>query len=276
MKRIILQKFIVDSGYCSRRQATELIRSGQVKVNNKAAELGQKVLLSDKVQVNDKVLKIKTEKIYLIINKPKGYVCSNRKFKNEDNIFDLLVNTKGELIYSKEKLFVVGRLDKNSRGLVLITNDGDMAQKITHPKYEHEKEYEIRIKNYPPKAACPSFGGDQPRAGELRVKDEELHPSSEYKRIKEIINSFLMGVDIGEGDGIVKAKATEYLGQGKFKIILTSGKKRQIRRMFKVLDLEIADLVRIRIGSIELGDLKTGQWRCLEENKISKWLMVNS
>ncbi|MCK5061236.1 rRNA pseudouridine synthase [Candidatus Parcubacteria bacterium] len=260
-KKIILQKFIVDSGYCSRRQATELIRSGQVKINNKMAELGQKVLLSDKVLVNDKILKIKAEKIYLIINKPKGYVCSNRKFKGEDNIFDLLVNREGESVYPREKLFVVGRLDKNSRGLILITNDGDMAQRITHPKYEHEKEYEIRIKNYPPKAACPSFGGDQPRADESRIKNKEL-------KIKEIVSRFLMGIDIGEGDGIVKAKATEYLGQGKFKIILTSGKKRQIRRMFKVLNLEIADLIRIRIGNIELGDLKTGQWRCLRIDEI--------
>ncbi|MCK5212151.1 rRNA pseudouridine synthase [Candidatus Parcubacteria bacterium] len=230
-KKIILQKFIVDSGHCSRRQATELIRSGRVKVNDKMAELGQKVLSNDKVQVGEKILKIEIEKIYIILNKPICYICTNRKFKGEKNIFDLIEN--------KNRLFVVGRLDKDSRGLVLITNDGDMTERITHPRYEHEKEYVVQ----------------------LRIKNEEL-------RIKEIASSFLKGIDISEGDGVVKAKVTEYLGQGKFKIILTSGKKRQIRRMFEILDLEIVDLVRVRIGNIELGELKIGEWRHLSDKEI--------
>ncbi len=238
-KKIILQKFIVDSGHCSRRQATELIRSGRVKVNGKVAELGQKVLLNDKVQVGEKILKIEIEKIYIILNKPVVYTCTNRKFKGEKNIFDLVEN--------KNRLFAVGRLDKDSHGLVLVTNDGDITELITHPRYEHEKEYVVQ----------------------LRIKNEEL-------KIKEIASDLLKGIDISEGDGMVKAKEIEYLGQGKFKIILTSGKKRQIRRMFKALDLEVVDLVRVRIGSIELGELKTGEWRHLKKDEISRLLKVKS
>lgn len=244
---IVLQKYIAEAGLCSRRQAEELIRGGKVRVNGKVAELGARVTEEDEVLVNKEIIK-KAKKIYLILNKPEGYVCTNRCFKGEDNVFDL--------IKMKERLYVVGRLDKNSCGLVLVTNDGDMTERITHPRYGHEKEYEVRIKN------------------------KELHSSSEYKEIKnnskDLILNFEKGIDIGEGDGKVKAKKMEYLGDNKFKIVLTTGKKRQIRRMFKVLGLEIVDLIRTRIGSIELGKLKIGEWRYLKNEEISKLLKVNS
>ncbi|MCD4762332.1 rRNA pseudouridine synthase [bacterium] len=243
---IVLQKYIAEAGLCSRRQAEELIRRGKVRVNGEIAELGAKVTEADEVFVNEKIIK-KAKKIYLILNKPEGYVCTNRYFKGEDNIFDLLVDKKGESAYPKERLFVVGRLDKNSRGLVLITNDGDMTQKITHPKYEHEKEYVVSISNF------------------------QFPISKQF--INDLIFNFKKGIDIS--DKKVSVKEVEFLGDSKFKIILTQGMKRQIREMFKVFDLEVVDLVRTRIGSIELGELKNGQWRCLKKDEISRLLSVN-
>ena len=141
-------------------------------------------------------------------------------------------------------MFVVGRLDKDSRGLVLLTNDGDLTQKLTHPKFEHEKEYIAEISNF------------------------QFPISKQF--INDLILKFEKGVDIGEGDGIVKAKDIKYLGANKFKIILTEGKKRQIRRMFKAVGCEINDLVRARIGNIELGNLPEGKYRFLNKKETSK------
>lgn len=222
--KIVLQKFIAQSGYCSRRNAEELIRQKKVFVNEKIVELGMKVDESDDVKIGKQKLSLSKEKIYIILNKPKGYTCTNRKFFSEKNVFDL--------VKTNERLFVVGRLDKDSRGLVLLTNDGDLALEMTHPRFEHEKEYIATIANH-----------------QLRITNNEIEG-----RIKR-------GVDIGEGDGVVKAKDVKYLGDNKFKIILTEGKKRQIRRMFKAVGCEIKDLVRVRIGDIELGNLAEGKYK---------------
>jgi pseudouridine synthase len=234
--KIVLQKFIAESGYCSRRKAEELIRQGLVSVNGKVAELGSKAEGLDDVKINGKKLGIAAEKIYVILNKPKGYTCTNRQFEGEKNVFDLLKTSprpspsQGE--GAIERLFVVGRLDKESRGLVLLTNDGDLTQKLTHPKYEHEKEYIATITNY-----------------ELRITNDKI-----IAKIKK-------GIDIGEGDGVVKAKDIKYLGNDKFRIILTEGKKRQIKRMFWSLGCEVKDLVRVRIGKTKLGDLAEGKYK---------------
>jgi pseudouridine synthase len=230
---IVLQKFIADSGHCSRREAERLIREGKVRINNKTAELGMRANPRDKVFIGKKRIFTKRENIYIVLNKPEGYVCTNRNFEDEKNIFSLIA--------LKERLFTVGRLDKNSRGLVFLTNDGALAERLSHPRYGHEKEYEVK------------------------VKKEDLNE-------EEIIRKFRKGVDIGEGDGYVRAKAINYLGDNKFRIILTEGKKRQIRRMFRACACEVVDLVRTRIGSgegeIKLGKLPEGEWKFLEEQKI--------
>ena len=234
----ILQKYIAERSHYFRRQAEELIRKGKVSVNGKTSELGQKVAEEDVILVEGRSLQNKVSKIYIKLNKPKGYTCTNRKFKNELNVFELIEKPllaspcQGEEL----SLFVVGRLDKESRGLVVLTNDGDWAQKMTHPKYEHEKEYRIKVK----------------------VQNSKLKSN--------ILEKFIEGVDIGGGDGVVKAKKVEQIDNNIFKIILTQGKKRQIRRMFDSLGLEVIDLQRVRIGKIELGDLKEGDWGFL--NKI--------
>ena len=232
MAKIILQKYISNSGYCSRRKAEEFIRLGQVRVNGKIAELGMKVLENDKIKVDDKLIVLPKKKIYIILNKPVGVTCTNRKFKGEKNVFEFL---PAEF----KNLHVVGRLDKNSHGLVLLTNDGDMTMRLTHPRFGHEKRYVVQLK----------------------IKNEEL-------KIKGIVNSFLNGIDIGDGDGIAKAKNVEYLENNKFEIALTEGKKRQIRRMFKVLGLGVIDLKRTAIGDIELGNLEEGLWKKLNNSEI--------
>ena len=240
--KIVLQKFIAQSGYCSRRQAEELIRLGKVLVNGELAELGMKADEKDEVRVRGhrqsgagKRIAINKEKIYIILNKPRDYTCTNRKFEGEKNVFDL--------VKIKERLFVVGRLDKDSRGLVLLTNDGDLTQKLTHPKFEHEKEYLVTITN------C-----------QLQITNDEI-----IKKLKE-------GIEIGDGDGVVRVKNIKYLGDNKFAIILTEGKKRQIRRMFKAVGCDIKDLVRVRIGNIELEKLPEGKFRFLNESKVKKIL----
>lgn len=254
MNKIVLQKFIVESGYCSRREATELIRQDKVKINGKTAELGQRVFLNDDVMIGREKINSQKEKIYIILNKPEGYVCTNRRFKNEKNVFDLLVDREGKYPQLRERMFVVGRLDKNSQGLVIITNNGELAQKITHPKYEHEKVYEIKLRISP---------------------SRQVQANCECRMDKnEIIKKFNKGIDIGEGDGVVKAERIKSLGDNKFQVTLTQGKKRQIRRMFKVMGLEVVNLKRVGIGSgqakINLGDLKKGEWRCMGEEEVSK------
>lgn len=222
--KIVLQKYIAESGLCSRRAAGELVRQGKVTVNKKRAELGMKVDEDDDIRVDGEKIPLANKKIYIILNKPRGYVCTNRRFADEKNIFDL--------VDVKEKLFVAGRLDKDSRGLVLLTNDGELTQRITHPKFEHEKQYIATIKS------C-----------KIKIPYDKL------------MASFRRGIDIGEDDGIARAKNMKYLGGDKFEIILTEGKKRQIRRMFKVSGFEVIDLVRVRIGGIELGNLPNGKWK---------------
>lgn len=261
---MILQKYISQSGYCSRREAEELIRAGRVKVNGKVAELGQAFVEGDRVLIGNEVIGSAPEKIFILLNKPRGYTCTTAKFEGERNVFEIISKTspstsakasadkqpspykgEGDLITPLIKggrgdlggLNIVGRLDKDSRGLVILTNDGDFVYEMTHPKYEHEKEYITTISNY------------------------QYPISNEF--VNSLIYKFTNGIDIGDGDGVVRAKIVAYLGQNKFKIILAEGKKRQIRRMFQAVGLEVEDLVRVRIDKFELGDLEEGKWKLI-------------
>jgi pseudouridine synthase len=226
----ILQKFIAASGLCSRRAAEELIRQGRVRVNGYLAELGMRVSVEDEVLVSGKKLFVK-EKIYLKLNKPIGYTCTNRSFKGEKNVFDLLPATD-------ERLFVSGRLDKSSHGLVLLTNDGDLDEKLTHPRYEHEKEYLVRLENLPENFILSDF----------LVACRRGFPLPEIGR--------------------VKMKDIKYLGKNEFKVLLAEGKKRQIRRMFEKFSLRVIDLKRVRMASLLLGNLSTGKWAYLTKREI--------
>lgn len=232
----VLQKFIAESGYCSRRKAQELIKQGKVKVNDQQAQLGDRVNEQDKVLINDKPIQSSQEPVYIKLNKPKGYVCSNRKFKNEKNIFDL--------IPKKERIFTVGRLDKNSHGLVLLTNDGEWAHKITHPSFECEKEYQV-------------------------ILNKKLNPEIKDKIEKE-------GIQLAEEKTRAKVKKIERapkknnLAGEKYKIILAEGKKRQIKRIFEKFNYQVLDLKRTRIGNYKLKNLKQGEWCFIDSKHFQK------
>lgn len=228
---MIIQKAIARSGLCSRRHAEELIRDGRVKVNGATAFLGEQADPDkDKITVNNRLIPGVVKNVYIILNKPIGYTCTNRRFPNEKNIF--------ELVDSPIRLFAVGRLDKDSHGLVLLTNDGSLTQKLSHPKFENEKDYEVRI------------------------RDEVVNPEM-------VIKKLLDGVDIGEGDGIVRAKKVKYLQNELFVITLNEGKKRQIRRMFAALGTKVSDLKRVSLGGLTLGNLPEGRWDYLTEEEIN-------
>ncbi len=238
--KIPLTKFIASAGVCSRRKAEELIRNSistyRVLVNKEPATLGMTVSEEDEVMVDKQVLS-QCKKIYLIINKPKGYTCTNEVFKGEKNVFSLLPND-----LRQEKLFAVGRLDKDSRGLLILTNDGDWAQQLTHPRFNHGKVYQVLVKK--------------------RDSKVRSNPLIELKK----------GVDIGEDDGRVKAKQIEFVQESSdsiiFRLVISEGKKRQIRRMFAAISWEVVDLWRIKIGNISLGNLYDGKWRFLSEREI--------
>lgn len=241
-----LQKFIAESGYCSRRRAEELIREGVVTVNNKVATIGQSVADGDRVLIDGKPIGRQARKIYMALNKPKGYTCTNRRFKDERNIFDL--------VDIDERLFIVGRLDKDSRGLVILTNDGEYTQKITHPRFHHEKVYEVTVDI--PKASNPDITTPAKR-GKSNTEEAWAH---------DILLCLKKGI-MNDGEFLVAKKAS-YLGNNKFRVILTEGKKRQLRRMFGALDLRVSDLVRVQIGNIKLDNLKEGHWQEIKNPQI--------
>lgn len=238
--KIVLQKLIASSGKYSRRKAEELIRAGKVLLNGEEAFLGQRAEAGvDVLEVEGEILGEVKDFIYLKFNKPAGYVSTTASFPNERSIF--------ELINLDDKLFPVGRLDKDSRGLMLLTNNGDLAQKLSHPRYEHEKIYEARVK-----FVGKSFGDDRER---------ELEPEKVIKLMEK-------GLDIGEGDGLARAKKVELLQRGFFRITLTEGKKRQIRRMFMELGFKILDLKRVELAGLKIGSLPEGSWEYLSEKEL--------
>ncbi len=227
--RTVLQKYIADSGYCSRRQAEDLIKKNKVLVNKERAELGMRVGEGDEVSVSGHKIGEKKENIYFALNKPRGYTCTNRKFPGEKNVF--------ELVKTQERLFVVGRLDKDSQGLIILTNDGELAQHLTHPKNESEKKYLVEIE---------------------KLKNDP----------ENIVKSFLKGIDLGREDKIVRAKRIDYIQNKTFEITLTEGRKRQIRRMFEKMGMKVVKLKRVSIGKLNLGELKEGKYIKITKEKI--------
>lgn len=222
-----INKYIAKSGLCSRRKADELILKGKIKVNDKVLDtLGYQVKDDDLVYFEDKLLKLETQKIYYMLNKPVGYVCTNKDKFAKKTIFDL--------IDSNKKLFSIGRLDSDSRGLILITNDGDLYNRIMHPKNMIFKEYEITLNK------------------DFNIKDKKF--------IEE-------GVDIG---GYITQKSIINLSDKKniLTIKISEGKNRQIRRMFDKFNYTVIDLNRIAIENLRLGNLKIGYYRKLKEEEI--------
>jgi len=226
VKRI--NKYLSEAGYCSRRAADQLIADGKVTVNGIIAELGTKISENDKVQVNQKTISLYSsrKKIYLAFNKPVGIVCTTDQRREKNNIIDYINYPK--------RIFPIGRLDKPSEGLIFLTNDGDIVNKILRARNHHEKEYEVLV--------------DKPVT-------------------KEFLESMQKGVPIL--DTITRKCRAKQIGKKKFKIILTQGLNRQIRRMCEYLGYEVKKLKRVRIMNIKL-DIKTGEYRLFTASELNQ------
>lgn len=227
---ISLNKFISDSGVCSRRQADRLIEEGRVALNGVTAKKGNRVSPGDEVILDGQIIKNKTKLVYLAFNKPAGITCTT----------DL--NIKGNIIsyinYHK-RIFPIGRLDKPSTGLILLTNDGSVVNKILRQEFAHEKEYHVTLNK-------PIGVG--------------------------FIEKMSNGIPIL--DTVTKACKVTKTGKSKFTITLTQGLNRQIRRMCEYLDYKVVKLKRVRIMHLELNDLPEGKWRYLHENEVKILMKV--
>lgn len=223
---IRLNKYISEAGICSRREADRLIESGKVTVDGKLAETGMKVTDSQEVRVGKKVIRPKNEMVLLAVNKPVGVVCTEDK-REKHNIINFL-NYPTRITY-------IGRLDKDSEGLLLMTNNGDIINKMMRAGNQHEKEYKVTVN----KPITPEF-------------------------VERMAN----GVPIL--DTVTRKCKVEAIGKYKFRIILTQGLNRQIRRMCEYLGYKVTRLERIRVMNIELGNLKTGEYREVTETELAE------
>jgi len=221
-----LNKFLSEAGYCSRRAADKLIEEGRVTVNGKHPEMGTKVSSTDEVSVDGKVVSIKKKsRVYIAFNKPVGVVCTTDTRVEKNNIIDF--------INYPSRIFPIGRLDKDSEGLILLTDDGDIVNKILRSSNNHEKEYIVRV--------------DKPISQTF------------VKRMSE-------GVPIL--DTMTKPCRVQKLSRDSFKIVLTQGMNRQIRRMCSYLDYEVESLKRVRIMNINLMS-DVGEYRNLTKEELN-------
>jgi 23S rRNA pseudouridine2604 synthase len=225
-----INKYLSEVGYCSRRASDKLIDEGRVRINGAVTEKGSKVLPSDIVSVDGKTIsEPKEDFIYLAFNKPVGIVCTTDTIREKNNIIDFINYPK--------RIFPIGRLDKPSQGLIFLTNDGDIVNKILRARNNHEKEYEVTV--------------NKPITREFVKKMSEGIP--------------ILGT-------ITRRCYVRQNSTHTFTIILTQGLNRQIRRMCEFLDYQVTKLKRVRIMNIKL-DVPLGKWRYLNEDEI---LVINS
>ena len=223
---ISLNKYISETGFCSRREADKIIETGRVTINGKEAKKGNRVFENDLVKIDGQPLKNKPVAVYLMLNKPKGITCTT-DLSDISNIVDF--------INFKSRIFPIGRLDKLSEGLIFLTNDGDIVNKILRAGNGHEKEYVVKV--------------DKP-----------------------VTNDFIkkMGNGIPILGTITKKCFVKQEGEKQFRIILTQGLNRQIRRMCAALGYKVTSLIRIRIMNITLSGLAKGRWRFFTPKEISE------
>lgn len=230
-----LNKYLSEMGVCSRRKADKLIEEGKVLVDGKRGTVGMQVLEGQNVVVDGMALEKKEEMVLLAVNKPRGVVCSNVSQGQDVNIIEYLGYPK--------RIMYAGRLDKDSEGLLLMTNRGDLIEQMMRGANRHEKEYEVMV--------------DKP-----------------------FTDRFLR--DMGEGVFLRELKVTtrpckvERMGKRKFRIVLTQGLNRQIRRMCKELGFEVVKLKRVRVMNIRLGHLKTGAYRKVTKTEYQELLRLLS
>jgi len=220
-----INKFISETGFCSRREADKLIEQGRVTVNGALPEMGTKINPGDEIKIDGKPLKNKEASIYIAFHKPIG-ITSTTDLKDKDNIIDFIRHPK--------RIFPIGRLDKASEGLIFLTNNGDIVNKILRAGNNHEKEYIVSVD----KPISPDF-------------------------IKK------MGNGIAILETVTQKCFVEQLDKNKFRIILTQGLNRQIRRMCEILEYKVIKLKRIRIMNITLDGIASGKWRYLTDDEIN-------
>lgn len=214
-----INKYLSEAGVCSRREADRQVEKGNVTINGRAAAMGDKVCPEDIVMVGNKKVSIEEEAILLAVNKPAGIVCTSEK-REKDNIVDFVGYPK--------RIYPIGRLDKSSHGLILMTNQGELADQIMRSRNFHEKEYIVKVN-------------------------------------RDVTAEFLKGLSHGiyleELGAATRPCQVEKVGRRAFRIILTQGMNRQIRRMCEYFEYRVMDLKRVRVMNIRLGDLKEGAYR---------------
>lgn len=227
-----LNKRLVEIGYCSRRNADKLIADGRVRVNGKVASLGEQVTENDEIEVDSETLLNDDEKILIAYNKPRGVVCTESNVEKSEKISD-----KIKEFGIGKRLFTIGRLDKDSTGLILITNDGDLAREITNTHKDYEKEYEVRV--------------NKPITGEFIKNMED-------------------GVFLSELNKKTKPCKIHRFGKElyRFSITITQGLNRQVRRMCKELGYHVVDLKRTRIMKLKLTSLKPGDFKRIDRSDL--------
>jgi 23S rRNA pseudouridine2605 synthase len=229
--QVSLSKFVAQAGIASRRKVVDLIRQGLIKVNGAIIkEPGYKVHPDDRVTYYDKILKVAQQKIYIVINKPKDYITTVSDEKGRKTVMDIIKNAIGQ------RLYPVGRLDRNTTGLLILTNDGQFAQKLSHPRYEVQKTYAVTLNRI-------------------------LH-KNDYEKIKE-------GFDLH--DGFIKVDAIHYaarLPRNHIKVVLHSGKNRIVRRIFEHLGYEVVKLDRMEYAGLTKRGLLVGDWRYLNADEV--------
>ena len=235
-----LQKFIANQGICSRRKAEEYITSGRIKVNgNVIMELGTKIDPNkDIIEVDGKkISNISGKKVYILLNKPIGYVTTTRDQFNRNTVLDL--------VNIKEKVLPVGRLDMYTSGAIILSNDGDFIYKITHPKYEVEKTYNVTLKG--------------------QVTDEEIEQLRNGVQIENYVT----------GKAKVKIlRIDKEKDLSRVEIIIHEGKNREVRKMCEAIGRKVLALHRTKIGNISVKDLRLGTWRYLRPNEIKSLLDI--
>jgi len=234
LEEVRLQKFLSNNGICSRRKAEEHILNGDIKVNgNIVTELGFKIKPNiDEVYFKEKLIEQnQNDKVYILLNKPIGYVTTTKDQFNRDTVLDL--------VKVKEKVLPVGRLDMYTSGAIILTNDGDFIYKVTHPKYEIEKTYNVTVK------------------GEVTQTDVEALRSG------VAIENYISGKAKVKILKIDKEKSISRL-----EITIHEGKNREVRKMCEAIGKKVLALHRSKIGSLNVKDLKLGKWRYLKEQEI--------
>lgn len=219
-----LNKYISETGFCSRREADKLIEQGRVKIDGVKATTGMKVSNGQSISIDGKPLKVENELVYIALNKPVGITCTTES-KIKGNIVDFINHEK--------RIFPIGRLDKDSQGLIFMTNDGDIVNKILRAGNNHEKEYIVTVN-------------------------------------KPITDEFIKGMSNGVPilGTVTKKCLVKKESKNSFRIILTQGLNRQIRRMCEYFGYEVKKLERIRIMNVSLGNLKIGSWRYLTKKEL--------